>query len=98
MSFGIALAGRRCQSGLAAAAPIEVISSGVRLRVALVFLADAPSAMRNSVTGVRWLIGQDAMGVTVAQNEPCQIMARVSERAVLVRVAHAVGTSGQRFR
>ena len=38
------LAGKRCRSGSAAAGPIEMISSGVRLLVALVFVAGAPRA------------------------------------------------------
>ncbi len=65
ISFGMVLAGKRCRSGSAAAGPINVISCGVRLLVALVLLADMPCARRNSGMGMRWVIGQSTMGTTV---------------------------------
>ena len=98
MGFGMVLAGRRCRSGLAAAGPIEVISCGVRMRATLILLAGVPCAWLNSGMGMRWLIGQNTMGVTVVQGEPYRIMARVSGRGMLARVVRAVGTSGQTSR
>ena len=49
----------------AAAGPIEVISSGVRLRVALVLRASVPCALFISEMGMRRVVGQCAMGATV---------------------------------
>lgn len=92
------LAGKRCRSRSAAASPINVISCGVRLLGAFVLLAGVPSARRNSMMGMHWVIGQDTMGVTVMQGEPCRIMARVSGRVRLALVVRAVGTTGRRFR
>ena len=92
------LAGKRCRSGSAAAGPINVISCGGKLRAALVLLAGAPCARLNAGIGMRWVIGQDTMGVTVMQDEPCRVMARVSGRAALAAAARGAGTSGRRFR
>ena len=92
------LAGKRCRSGSASADPIKVILGGVRLLVALVLLADMPCARRNPGMGMCWVIGQDTVGVTVVQGEPCRIMARVSGQAVPAAAERAVGTSGRRSR
>lgn len=92
------LAGKRCRAGSAAAGPINVISYGVRLRAALVLLADVPCARFNSGMSMRWVIGQNTMGATVVQGEPCRIMAHVSGPSMLALVVRAVGTSGRRFR
>lgn len=92
------LAGKRCRSRSAAAGPINVISCGVRLLGAFVLLAGVPWARRNSMMGMHWVIGQDTMGVTVMQGEPCRIMAHVSGRAALAAAERAVGTSGRGFR
>jgi len=48
--------------------------------------------------GMHWVIGQDTMGVTVMQGEPCRIMAHVSGRAALAAAGRAVDASGRRFR
>lgn len=66
--------------------------------MALVLLAGAPCAMRNSAMGMRWAISQNAMGLAVVQGEPSRIMARVSGRAVLAAADRGPGTSGRRFR
>ena len=92
------LAGKRCRSSGVVAGPITVISCGVRLLVALVLLADMPCARRNPGIGMRWVIGQDTMGVTVLQGKPCRIMARASGRAALAAAERAAGTSGRRPR
>ena len=92
------LAGKRCRSGSASADPIKVISGGVRLLVALVLLADMRCARRNPGMGVRWIIGQDTVGVTVVQGEPCRIMACYPGWAAPAAAERAVGTSGRRYR
>ena len=92
------LVGRRCRSGSAAAGPIEMISSGVRLLVALVFVAGAPRAMGNSVMGMRWTISQNTMGVAIMQGEPCRIMTHFSGPGMLALVVRGAGTSGRRPR
>lgn len=75
-----------------------MILCGVRLLAALVLLASVPCARFNSEMGMRWVIGQDTMGATVVQGEPCRIMARVSGPRMLALVVRAVGTSERRFR
>lgn len=92
------LAGKRCPPRSAAADPINVASCGVKLRVALILLADVPCARLNPKMGMRWVVGRDAMGATVVQREPCRIMARVSGPGMLALVVRAVGASGRRFR
>ena len=92
------LAGKRCRSGSAAAGPTDVISCGVRLLVALVLLAGEPCARRNCGMGMRWVIGQDTMGVTVMQDEPCRIMARSPGRGTLALGVRGVDTSERRSR
>jgi len=92
------LAGKRCRSGRAAAVLIDVISCGVRLLVALVLLPGVPCVRRNSGIGMCRATGQDTMGATVMQDEPCRVMARVSGRAALAAAARGAGTSGRRFR
>ena len=75
-----------------------MISGGVRPLGAVVLRISVSCARRNSMMGMRWVIGQCAMGVTVMQGEPCRIMARVSGRVRLALVVRAVGTTGRRFR
>ena len=48
---------------------------GVRVRTVVVLLAGVSCARLNSGMGMLWVIGQDAMGATVVQGEPCRIMA-----------------------
>ena len=77
---------------------MNVISCGVRLLVALVLLADMPCARRKSGMGMRWVIGQDTMGATVVQGEPCRIMACVSGLGMLALAAPGADTSERRSR
>ena len=77
---------------------MKVISCGIRLLVALVLLADMPCARRNSGMGMRWVIGQDTMGATVVQGEPCRIMACVSGLGMLALAAPGADTSERRSR
>ena len=92
------LAGKRWRSSRAVAGPIDVISCGVRVPMALDLQSGVPCARRNSGTGMRWAIGQDAMGVTVMQDKPCRIMAHLSGRMGLAAAERVVGTSGRKFR
>lgn len=92
------LEGSCCRSVSAAAGPIGVISCGVRRQVTVVFGVRVRCARSDCGIGVRWVVGQDAMSVTVMQDEPCRIMARVSGPGMLALVVRAVGTNGQRFR
>ena len=71
---------------------------GVRVQTAVVLLVGAPCAGLDSGMGMHWVIGQDAMGVTVVQPEPCRIMARVSGRTVLAAAERGPGTNGRRPR
>lgn len=61
-------------------------------------LAGVPCTWLSSGMGMRCIVGQDTMGVTVVQGEPCRIMAHVSGSGMLALVVRAVGTSGRRFR
>ena len=71
---------------------------GIRVRTVVVLLVGVPCAGLDSGMGMHWVIGQDTMGVTVIQGEPCRIMAHVSGRAALAAAGRAVDTSGRRFR
>ena len=48
--------------------------------------------------GMRWVIGQDTMGATVVQGEPCRIMACVSGLGMLALAAPGADTSERRSR
>jgi hypothetical protein len=48
--------------------------------------------------GMHWVIGQDAMGVTVVQPEPCRIMAHSPGLAMPMMAVRGAGTSGRRPR
>nr|WP_182914092.1 hypothetical protein [Sphingobium terrigena] len=72
-----------------------MISYRVRLLVALVLLAGVPCARHHSGMGMCWVIGQDTMGVTVVQSEPCRIMACVSGLGMLALAARGTDTSGR---
>ena len=69
------LAGKCWRSGSIGSGPIKVTLCGVRLRTVVVLQAGVPCARLNSKMGMRWVVGQDAMGATVVQGEPCRIMA-----------------------
>jgi hypothetical protein len=77
---------------------MNVISCGVRLLVALVLLAGVACARRNSGMGMRWVIGQDTIGATAVQGEPCRIMACVSGLGMLALAARGADTSERRSR
>jgi hypothetical protein len=68
-------AGKRCRSGCAGSGRINATLYCVKPRAALVLLASVPWARFNSGMGMHGVIGQDAMGATVVQGEPCRIMA-----------------------
>ena len=90
--------GERCRSGSAPGDLIEVILGGVTWLLALVWPADMPLAQGSPGTGMRWTIGQDAIGATVVQAEPCLIMAHSPGEAVPMTAAHGAGTTGRRTR
>lgn len=92
------LEGKRFRFGSVLAGLLSVISCSVRPRATAVMKFAVPSARRNSGMGTRWVIGQCAMSVTVMQDGPCEIMARVSGLGMLPLVVRVVGTSERRFR
>ena len=70
---------------------------GVKVRTVVVLLVGVPCAGLVSGMGMHWVIGQDAMGATVVQPEPCRIMAHSPGLAMPMMVARGAGTSGQRL-
>jgi hypothetical protein len=64
----------------------------------VVLLVGVPCAGLDSGMGIRWVIGQDAMGATVVQPEPCRIMAHSPGLAMPMMAALGAGTSGRRPR
>ncbi|GEM_PF-4823100 len=64
----------------------------------VVSLVGVPCAGLDSGMGMHWVIGQDAMGATVVQPEPCRIMAHSPGLAMPVMAARAAGASGRRPR
>ena len=64
----------------------------------MVLRINVPCARFNSEMGMRWVVGQDAMSVTVMQAEPCRIMAYSPGLAIPMMAARVAGTSGRRPR
>jgi hypothetical protein len=92
-SGGCVLSDLKCASGR-----ISVISCGVRPRAVVVLRMSVPCACFNSGMSMRWVVGQDAMCVTVMQDGLCRIIACSPGWTLLTAAARAVGTSGRRPR
>jgi len=67
---------------------------GVRVRTVVVLQSGSPCARLDSEMGMRRAVGQDAMGATVVQTEPCRIMAHSPGLAVSM-MADAVEAARQ---
>lgn len=68
------------------------------MRTVVVLWVGVPCAGLDSGMGMHWVIGQDAMGATVVQPEPCRIKAHSPGLAIPMMAARGAGASGRRPR
>lgn len=71
---------------------------GVRVRTVVVLLVGVPCARLASGMGMCRVVGQDVIGATVVQAEPCRIMAHSPGLAMPMMAERGAGTSGRRSR